>query len=129
MTAAITAISAAESASRSVRYLVDNPNSPKTRILLPEPHDRQCATSTTALFESQGVGCGAFGGKAGCDRARSPAELAVVESPDPAQPLELVAQVRSHHLRPVGRDRERHAVVHERAEGVAHDVLFRERLR
>ena len=37
-------------------------------------------------------------------------ELVLVQRADAQQELELVAQVRPHHLRPVGRDRERDAV-------------------
>ena len=57
------------------------------------------------------------------------AELGLVERADPEQELELVAQVRPHHLRAVGRDRERHVVLDERPDGVAHGVLVRQRLR
>src|SRR6516165_8895421 len=38
------------------------------------------------------------------------AEPAVVERPDSQQELELVAEPCAHHLRPVGRDGERHVV-------------------
>lgn len=47
------------------------------------------------------------------------AELLLVERADPAQELELVAEVRPHHLWAVGRDRERHVVVDERPERLA----------
>src|SRR5439155_25407969 len=56
------------------------------------------------------------------------AQLVLVERADPQQELDLVAEVRTHHLGPVGGDRERDAVVRERAERVAHRVLVRERL-
>src|SRR5262245_10211320 len=51
------------------------------------------------------------------------AELVLVERIDVEQELELVAQVRTHHLRPVGRDRERHLVLDERPQRVAHRSL------
>src|SRR5262245_22571988 len=41
------------------------------------------------------------------------AQLGLVERADPPQQLELVAEMRAHHLGPVGRDREAHAVVDE----------------
>ena len=47
------------------------------------------------------------------------AELARVQGSDPAQEVELVAEVRAHHLRAVRRDRELHARVREGAERVA----------
>src|SRR3954471_6303808 len=47
-------------------------------------------------------------------------DLVLVEGADPQEQLELVAQVRPHHLWPVGGDRERDAVLDERAEGGAH---------
>ena len=57
------------------------------------------------------------------------AEPVLVESADPEQELELVPQVRPHHLRAVRRDRERHLVLGERANDVAHGVLVGQRLR
>ncbi len=44
------------------------------------------------------------------------AQLGRVERADPLEQLELVAEMRAHHLRAVGRDRERDAVVDEGAE-------------
>ena len=43
------------------------------------------------------------------------AEPVLVERADPEQELELVPEVRAHHLRAVRRDRERHLVLDERA--------------
>ena len=56
-------------------------------------------------------------------------ELLGRERADSLEQLELVAQVRVHHLRPVGGDREGDAVVREGPEGVADGVLVRQRLR
>ena len=53
------------------------------------------------------------------------AQPVLVERADPKQELELVAEVRAHHLRPVRRDRERHVVVGERPDRVADGVLVR----
>jgi hypothetical protein len=44
------------------------------------------------------------------------AELRLIDRADPGQELELVPQVRAHHLRAVGRDRERHPVLDEARE-------------
>ena len=49
-------------------------------------------------------------------RAFACAQLVLVEGADPLEQLELVAEMRPHHLGPVGRDRERDAVVDEGAE-------------
>src|SRR3954468_7375314 len=56
-------------------------------------------------------------------------QFLLIERPDPEQQLELVAEVRSHHLRAVGGDREAHAALDERAERAPHRRLVRERLR
>ena len=50
----------------------------------------------------------------------------LVERADPVQELELVAQVRPHHLRPVRRDRERDLVLDEPVERLADGVLVSE---
>ena len=55
------------------------------------------------------------------------AELVFVGGADPQQQLELVAEVGSHHLRAVRGHRERHIVLAEGAEHVAHLVLARQR--
>src|ERR671936_25649 len=52
-------------------------------------------------------------------------QLVLVQRRDAAQEIELVAEVRPHHLGAIGRDGERHAVVDERAEGLAHRFLAR----
>src|SRR5204862_1296483 len=57
------------------------------------------------------------------------AKLVLGERTDPLEQLELVAQVRAHHLGAVRRDGERDAVLDEGAEGVTHGRLVRERLR
>ena len=62
-------------------------------------------------------------------RAFAARSSSCVERADPLQQLELVAQVRAHHLRAVRRDRERDAVLDEGAERVADRVLVGERLR
>ena len=63
-------------------------------------------------------------------RARSPRRApSCVERAGAEQELELVAEVRPHHLRPVRRDREADAVLDERAEDVADRVLVGQRLR
>ena len=43
-------------------------------------------------------------------------QLGLIECADAEEQVELVAEVRSHHLRAVGRDRELHSVLDERAE-------------
>src|SRR5439155_9660300 len=53
-------------------------------------------------------------------------QLVLVEGADPLQQLELVAQVRPHHLRPVRGDREGDSVLDEGAEGLANGVLVRQ---
>ena len=63
---------------------------------------------------------------AACPRAFASRSSSLVEGADPLEQLELVAEVRAHHLRPVGRDRERDAVVDEGAERGAHRILVRE---
>src|SRR5262245_39352044 len=50
-------------------------------------------------------------------------ELLLRQRADPQQQVELVAEVRTHHLRPVRGDREDDAVADERAEDVPHLVL------
>src|SRR5262245_53940559 len=57
------------------------------------------------------------------------AELVLVECLDAEEELELVAQMRPHHLRPVRRDRERHLVLDERPQRVAYRRLVGQRLR
>ena len=57
------------------------------------------------------------------------AQLLLVEGADPEEQLELVAEVRPHHLRPVRRDREGDLVLDERADRLADGVLVRKRLR
>src|SRR4029079_12325268 len=68
--------------------------------------------------------------KSGCMAARVRlAKLVLVEGVDVEEELELVAQVRPHQLRPVGRDRERHLVLDERPQGVAYSRLVRQSFR
>ena len=57
------------------------------------------------------------------------AELFLVERTDAQKQRELVPQVRAHHLRAVGGDREGDAVLDEGAECLAHGLLVGERLR
>src|SRR6185437_581244 len=56
------------------------------------------------------------------------AQLVLVEGADAQEQVELVAQVRAHHLGPVGGDREADTGIDERAEGEAHGRLVGERL-
>ncbi len=56
-------------------------------------------------------------------------ELVSVERTDAPKQLELVAEVRPHHLGAVGRDREAHVAAAERADGVSQRVLVRKRAR
>src|SRR5207302_5747350 len=56
-------------------------------------------------------------------------ELLLRQRADSEQQVELVAEVRPHHLRPVRGDREEDAVLDERAEDVPHRVLVGQRLR
>jgi len=56
-------------------------------------------------------------------------ELLLVQRTDSAQQLELVLQVRAHHLRAIRCDRERNTRVDERSERVPHGFLVRQRLR
>src|SRR5262249_40559651 len=69
------------------------------------------------------------GGVRSADEARLVAarvglfQLLLRQRADPEQQVELVAEVRPHHLRPVRGDREEDAVADERAEDVAHLVL------
>ena len=69
-----------------------------------------------------------FAGTCGVAARVRLAEPILVDSSDPEQELELVPQVRPHHLRAVRRDRERHLVLRERANVIAHGVLVGERL-
>ena len=62
-------------------------------------------------------------------RAFAAASSSGVERADPLQQLELVAQVRAHHLGAVGCDRERDAVLLEGCERLADRVLVGEGLR
>src|SRR5207249_3267606 len=67
------------------------------------------------------------------ERGRMPAlvrdrQVFALQCADPDEQLELVAKMRPHHLRPVGGDRERDAVVEESAEGVTQGVLRLESL-
>ena len=56
------------------------------------------------------------------------AQLLLVERADAAEELELVAQVRPHHLRAVRGDREGDAVLDEAADRLPHRLLVRQRL-
>src|SRR5205809_1190269 len=56
-------------------------------------------------------------------------ELLLRQCADPQQQVELVSEVRPHHLRAVRGDREKDAMVDERAEDVPHRVLVAHRLR
>src|SRR5207247_9699556 len=56
-------------------------------------------------------------------------QLVLVEGADPPQQLELVAQVRPHHLRAVRGDREGHSVLDEGPERLTDGVLVRESAR
>src|SRR4029079_2486998 len=59
---------------------------------------------------------------AACVRSR---EALLVEGPDPVEKVELVAEVRPHHLGPVGGDRERHLVLDEPGERLQHQHIAR----
>src|SRR5919108_778749 len=56
-------------------------------------------------------------------------QLILVDSSDPEQQLELVSEMRTHHLRTVGRDREGDALLRKGSEGLPYCVLIRQRLR
>src|SRR5437763_6492846 len=54
------------------------------------------------------------------------AQLVLFQRADAAQQVELVTQMRAHHLGPVRRDRELHAVREERPERLAYRFLVRQ---
>src|SRR5581483_8584331 len=97
-------------------------------------HGSRLRSGASAWYRPKGVSLEARVRAAADERRLVPAgvrvcELVLGQRTDPKQELELVAQVRSHHLRAVRGDRERDAVVHEPANRLPHRVLARERLR
>ena len=105
-----------------LEFLVAPPHPRRADLVRSQPptelHGKRSGRPALAADEARGVAAGV-----------RLAQLVRVERADALEQLELVPEVRSHHLRPVRRDRERDAVVDEGAEGRADRLLVGQRLR